>query len=167
MSFTQQGYTMAIDCFIKFDGVAGESADKDHKGEIDVVSWNWSATNTLPPTSGGMGAGKSVPGPFSFQHQYDKASPLLGKYAASGKFFKQVYLTARKAGEGQKDFLKVTMKEVLVTSVLVDASGDGGVHESVSLAYRDIDFAYKPQDPKGALGTAVKFGWDTAKNIVR
>jgi type VI secretion system secreted protein Hcp len=158
---------MAIDFFIKFDGVAGESADKDHKGEIDVVSWNWSASNTLPPASGGVGAGKSVPGPFSFQHQYDKASPVLGKYAASGKFFKQVYLTARKAGEGQKDFLKVTMKEVLVTSVLVDASGDGGAHESVSLAYRDIDFAYKPQDPKGTLGAAVKFGWDTATSIVR
>jgi type VI secretion system secreted protein Hcp len=158
---------MTIDCFIKFDGLIGESADKVHQGEIDVVSWNWSATNTLPPASGGAGAGKSVPGLFSFQHQYDKASPVLGKYAASGKFFKQVCLTARKAGEGQKYFLKVTMKEVLVTSVLVDASGDGGVHESVSLAYRDIDFAYQPQDAKGTLGTAVKFGWDTATNVVR
>lgn len=25
---------MAIDCFIKFDGVAGESTDKDHKGGL-------------------------------------------------------------------------------------------------------------------------------------
>jgi type VI secretion system secreted protein Hcp len=158
---------MAIDCFIKFDGVTGESLDKDHKGEIDVVSWNWSASNTLPPASGGAGSGKSLPGPFSFQHQYDKASPVLGKYCASGKFFKQVYLTARKAGEGQKDFLKVTMKEVLVTSVLADGSDDGGIHESVSLAFRDIDFSYKPQDDKGGLGAAVKFGWDTAQNIVR
>jgi len=38
-----------------------------------------------------------------------KASPVLGKYRASGKFFKQVSLTARKTGEGQKNFLKVTM----------------------------------------------------------
>jgi hypothetical protein len=38
---------------------------------------------------------------------------------------------------------------------------------AVSLAYRGIDFAYKPHDPKSGLGTAVKFGWDTAKNSVR
>lgn len=158
---------MAIDFFIKFDGIVGESVDKDHKGEIGVVSWNWSTANTPPSAVGGSGAGKSVPGALSFQHAYDKASPVLGAFCASGKIFKQVSLSARKAGEGQKDFLKIILKGVLVTSVLVDASGDGGLHESISLAYRDIEFAYKPEDAKGALGTAVKFGWDTVAGVVR
>ncbi len=31
---------MAIDTHIKFDGVEGESSHKDHKGEIEVLSWS-------------------------------------------------------------------------------------------------------------------------------
>ena len=27
--------------FLKVDGVTGEAADRDHKGEIEVVSWSW------------------------------------------------------------------------------------------------------------------------------
>ncbi len=66
---------------------------------------------------GGSGKGKAEPGDFNFMHIYDKASPVLAKNCAAGKHFSDVVLTARKAGEGQKDFLKVTMKEVFVTSL--------------------------------------------------
>jgi type VI secretion system secreted protein Hcp len=31
---------MAMDHFITFDGVEGESTHKDHKGEIEVLSWS-------------------------------------------------------------------------------------------------------------------------------
>jgi len=31
----------AVDYFIKFDGIKGESADAKHKDEIDVESWSW------------------------------------------------------------------------------------------------------------------------------
>ena len=36
----------AVDYFIKFDGIKGESADVKHKDEIDVESWTWGETNT-------------------------------------------------------------------------------------------------------------------------
>jgi type VI secretion system secreted protein Hcp len=75
--------------------------------------------------------------------------------------FKEVVMTARKAGEGQKDFLKVTMKEVFITSVQPSGSSGGDIAESVSMSYGSIDFSYKPQDAKGTLGGEVKFGWDT------
>ncbi len=29
---------MAVDCFLKIDGVPGESKDDKHKGEIDVLA---------------------------------------------------------------------------------------------------------------------------------
>lgn len=74
--------------------------------------------------------------------------------------FPTVMVTARKAGEGQKDFLKVTMKEVDITGVQPTGSAGGDVNESVSMSYRSIDFAYKPQDAKGNMGGEVKFGWD-------
>jgi type VI secretion system (T6SS) effector Hcp len=37
---TRGGMEMAIDIHIKFDGIDGESTDRDHKGEIEVLSWN-------------------------------------------------------------------------------------------------------------------------------
>lgn len=76
-------------------------------------------------------------------------------------------LTARKAGEGQKDFLKVTFKEVFISSVQPAGSSGGDVMEQVSCSYKDVEFAYKPQDDKGGLGGEIKFGWDVATTATR
>jgi len=159
---------MASDFHIKFDGVDGESTHKDHKGEIEILSWSWSVTQTSSAVSGGgSGRGKANPGEFHFTHFFDKASPVLAKHCASGKHFKDAKLTARKAGEGQKDFLVITMKEVFVSSVAPSGSGGGDLVESISCSYKDIEFAYKPQDDKGGLGGEVKFGWNVATTETR
>jgi type VI secretion system secreted protein Hcp len=151
---------MAIDTHIKFDGVDGEATHKDHKGEVEVLSWSWGVSNASNVSGGGSGKGKANPGDFSLVHLYDKASPILAKKCAQGAHFPTVTLTARKAGEGQKDFLKVTMKEVLITAVQPAGSSGGDISESVTMSYGSIDFAYKPQDEKGGLGGEVKFGWN-------
>ena len=151
---------MAIDTHIKFDGVEGESTHQDHKGEIEVLSWTWGVSNANLSSGTGSGKGKANAGDLHFVHLYDKASPVLAKKCAQGNHFKEVVVTARKSGEGQKDFLKITMKEVFITSVQPSGSSQGDISESVSMAYATIDFAYKPQDAKGSLGGEVKFGWD-------
>ena len=151
---------MATDTHIKFDGVEGEATHQDHKGEIEVLSWSWGVSNQGGIAGGGSGKGKADPGEFSFMHLYDKASPNLAKKCAQGLHFKEVTVTSRKAGEGQKDFFKVVMKEVFVSSVQPSGSQGGDIMESVAMSYGSIDFAYKPQDEKGALGGEVKFGWD-------
>lgn len=151
---------MAIDTHIKFDGVEGESTHVDHKGEVEILSWTWGVSNASMTMGGGSGKGKATAGDLHFTHRYDKASPVLAKKCAQGVHFPTVVMTARKSGEGQKDFLKVTLKEVFVTSVQPSGSSGGDIAESVSMSYGAIDFAYKPQDAKGGLGGEVKFGWD-------
>ena len=158
---------MSTDSHIKFDGVEGESTHKDHKGEIDVLSWSWNVSNNTSLAGGGSGKGKANPGDFVFTHTYDKASPVLAKQCASGKHFKTVKLTARKAGEGQKDFLVVSMKEVFITAVSPSGGHGGEIIENVAFSYKDIEFDYKAQDDKGGLGGAVKFGWDVATTETR
>ena len=32
---------MAVDMFLKIDGIKGESKDSKHKDEIDVLAWSW------------------------------------------------------------------------------------------------------------------------------
>jgi len=157
---------MAISHFIKFDGVEGESTNKDHKGEIDVLSWSWGFTNTAATGGGGSGVGRPVPADFSFVHLYDKASPSLARAGASGRHFKEVTLTARKGGQGQKDFLKVTMKEVFITSLQQQAT-EAQIAEIVNFSTRHIATEYRPQDAKGSLGTPVTFSWDIAGGLVK
>ena len=152
---------MPTQTFIKFDGIDGESTHKDHKGEVEVLSWDWGLAATPGTAGGGAGMGKATPKELRVVHRYDKASPLLGKSAASGRHIPLAVLSARKAGEGQKDFLKVTMKEVFITSVAVSAAGsDADPVEEVAMSYRVIEFAYSPQTSKGSLGTPVQFNWD-------
>ena len=158
---------MSSDSHLKFEGVDGEAIHKDHKGEIEVLSWSWSVSQHAGTAGGGSGKGKADPGEFSFVHVYDKASPVLAKQCVSGKHFATATLTSRKAGEGQKDFLKVSLKEVLITSVQPAGSSGGDLVESVSCSYKDIEFEYKPQDDKGGLGGAVKFGWNVATTETR
>jgi type VI secretion system secreted protein Hcp len=157
---------MAIETHIRFDGVEGESTHADHKGEIELLAWAWSVHNTRPLPGGGSGTGKAAAGELTFTHAYDKASPVLAKKCAQGVHFKEVAVTARKSGEGQRDFLRITMREVFVTSVAPSGSVDGGIAESVSLAYGAIDFSYSPQDSTGGLGGEVRFGWDVKTNRI-
>jgi type VI secretion system secreted protein Hcp len=155
---------MAQDFHIKFDGVEGESTNKDHKGEIEVLTWSWGLDAPVPAGTGAA-SGKAKAAEFRFVHNYDKASPLLARAGASGRVFKQVLLTARKSGEGQKDFLKVTMKEVFVTSVQL--SGAEPLSESVALSPRFISYDYAPTDAKGSLGPTVTFSWNLATGAVK
>jgi type VI secretion system secreted protein Hcp len=151
---------MATTTFIKFDGIEGEATHKDHKGEVEVLSWSWGLTNSASgATGGGSGVGKATPQELRVVHRYDKASPLLAKMAASGRHVRSAMLSARKAGEGQKDFLKITMKEVFITSVAAHDDGSGA-SEELAMRYGSIDFSYAPQTSKGSLGTPVSFNWN-------
>ena len=157
-----------IDCYLKIDGIEGESKHKGAEGQIEVQTFDWDGSNAgNPSVGGGSGQGKAHPGMFTFSHYYDKASPTLAKSCASGKHLATAKLTVSKAGEGQKEFLTVTMKQVTVTHIAVGGSMGGELRETVSLLYADIEFEYKPQDDKGALGGAVKFGWDVRTTEVR
>ena len=159
---------MSSDFHIKFDGVKGEATHKDHKGEIEILSWSWGVSQASGSSSGGgSGKGKASAQDFHFTHLYDAASPVLAKQCVAGKHFKDAKLTARKAGEGQKDYLVITLKEVLITSVQPGGAKDGDVMEQVSCSYKEVEFAYKPKDDKGGLGGEIKFGWNTATTETR
>lgn len=160
---------MALNNYIKFDGVEGESVTKDHKGEIEVLSWSWGLSSPSPKVGSGGGggrAGRATPEQFTFTHLYDKASPVLASLAAAGRHVKHAWFSARRAGAGQKDFFKVTMSDVVITSV--HQGGDAeAINETVTASAGRMTFEYRPTDAKGSLGTAATFDWDIVKNIVK
>ena len=46
---------MAVDMFLKLDGIKGESKDSKHSGEIEILAWSWGLSNSGSFGSGGGG----------------------------------------------------------------------------------------------------------------
>ena len=157
---------MAVDYFLKLDGIAGESKDSKHKDEIELASFSWGAAHATGPGSGaGAGAGKVAIQDFHFVMRTSKASPKLFLACASGQHLKSAVLTARKAGKDQQEFYVVKLTDVLVSSYQIGGVEDGDVPtETVSLNFTKIELQYKPQSPSGQLGTAITAGWDVKGN---
>ena len=159
---------MAVDYFLKIDGIPGESKDAKHAGEVDVGGWSWGETATTPggPGGGGGGSGKVTIQDLNFTSRISKASPQLMLACASGKHITSAVLTARRAGKAQAEFLIITLQDVLVSSYQTAAGGgdEGGPLDSISLNFSQIRVEYRETKPDGTLGTPVKFGWDVIQN---
>lgn len=151
---------MSIDSHLKLAGVEGEATQKDHKNEIELLSWSWGVSNASYITGGGSGKGKAQPGEFTIVKRMDKSSATIAKNCASGKHFADAVLTAAKSGDGQKDFLKITFTEVFITSYQVSGSAGADLIETIGMSYGKIESGYKPQDDKGGMGGEVKMGWN-------
>jgi type VI secretion system secreted protein Hcp len=157
----------AVDYFIKFDGIKGESADAKHKDEIDVESWSWGETHAGTASSGGGGgAGKVSMQDFHFVMRLNKASPGLMKACATGQHIKTATLSARKAGKGQLDYLTFKFHDVLVSSIQTGGSEDTDVlpTDQVSFNFAKLEVEYKPEKADGSLGLAVQFRYDLKAN---
>jgi type VI secretion system secreted protein Hcp len=153
--------------FLKIDSVDGESRDKAHGKEIDVLAWSWGMSNSgSAHVGGGAGSGKVNVQDVSVTKYVDSASPKLMKACADGSHFANALLTVRKAGgSAPVEYIKIKMEEVFVTSLSTGGSGgEDRLTENLSLNFAKVSVDYTPQDAKGAAGTAINFGWDIAAN---
>ena len=157
---------MAVDMFLKLDGINGESRDSKHKGEIEIESFSWGASNSGSAAhGGGAGAGKVSMQDFSFVTRVSKASPQLFLACASGEHIRSALLTVRRSGDRAEEFLKVTMSDVLVSSWKQEGSaGDEVPTDQVSMNFSKIRVDYAEQSPSGALGETTSAGWDVKTN---
>ena len=156
---------MAVDYFLKIDGIEGESEDEKHGGQIDVESWSWGATQAgTMAAGGGGGAGKVNMQDFHFTMKVNKASPKLMLSCAQGKHIPSVTFVARKAGEKQQEFMTYKLSDVLISSYQTGAAGEIPT-DQVSLNFAKIEFEYQTQDKSGKVGKPVIVGYDVKKNV--
>jgi type VI secretion system secreted protein Hcp len=161
---------MALDMFINMGAkIKGESRDKVQgpKGDIDVLAWSWGMSQSgTTHTGGGGGAGKANFQDISFTKWVDGASNALMTALAKGSHVPECVLLVRKAGEGQQVYIKITMKEVLITSISTGGSGgEDRLTENVTLNFGEVKFEYTPQDSKGVVAGAHTFAWNIAENV--
>jgi type VI secretion system secreted protein Hcp len=155
---------MAVDYFLKIEGIEGESQDSKHKNEIEVQSWSWGQSQTgTHSAGGGGGAGKVHMQDFHFVMHVNKATPKLVLACAGGDHIKKAVLTCRKAGTEQQEFLIFTFSDLLVSSYQTGGASEVPT-DQISLNYAKVELEYKEQKADGTLAGGVKAGWDLKAN---
>lgn len=158
---------MAVDMFLKLEGIEGESMDSKHGKEIDVLAWSWGLSQSGSYQSGGGGgSGKVNAQDISFTKWIDASSPHLIFRCCNGEPIKTATLVCRKAGKDQQEYLKLTLTDCIVSSV--SSGGSGGedkLTENMSLNFAKFKVEYWPQKEDGSLGSVIPTGWDLKANV--
>jgi type VI secretion system secreted protein Hcp len=158
---------MAVDMFMKLEGITGESKDHTHKGEIDVLAWSWGMSNPgSTHVGGGGGAGKVNVQDLSFTKYVDLATAPLMLAVAGGKHVKSATLVVRKAGEDPLEYITMVMTDCLVSAISTGGSGgEDRLTENVSLNFAHVEVTYKEQASSGKAGGKGDFKWDIKANV--
>lgn len=123
--------------YLKFEGVKGESQDKDHQDWIDVISVDWGATRSTTTRSGQrLKQPRMAAGTVTITKRVDKASPILMMRNASGKHMKKVIVDSNYGGS-RATYLKYELQNVRITSLTTAGSGDQ-LTETITLSYQKI-----------------------------
>jgi type VI secretion system secreted protein Hcp len=156
---------MAVDYFLKLDGIPGESTDAKHKGEIDVLAFSWGVSQAGSSGRGvGVSAGKAIFEDLLVVARTSKASPKLWQACATGQHLKNAVLVCRKVGKAPLEFLKITLTDVTITSYEIDSSDEDLPLDQVALAFAKVETEYVSVDPKGKAQPPVTTAWDLKKN---
>jgi len=162
---------MAFDCFLKLDGIDGESTDDHHKAWIELLSYSHGVSQ---PSSGSRSSGgarsaeRCDHSDFSVVKTMDKASPKLNLFCCNGKHIKEVKVTLCRATGDKEKYMEYLMTDVIVSSVRPGGSAQGGETlplEEVTFNYGKMTWNYIETDHKtGKPGGNVETHWDLVEN---
>lgn len=159
---------MASDFLLKIDGIDGESLQKGHEKEIEVMSWSWGEQNTGSFAGNlGGGSGKVSMQDFHFTCSTSKASPKLFLACATGEHIKSAKLTLRKSGKTQLEYYVWKFTDLLISSFHSGGSdgSDTLPTDQISFNFTKIELAYKAQKADGTLDAAVNAGYDLKAGV--
>jgi type VI secretion system secreted protein Hcp len=157
---------MAVDFYLKLDGIEGEAVAKGFENQIQLLSFSWGGTqHTSVAGTGGSGAGKVDLADLSIMKNMDKATSPIFKALVSGTHIKTGVLSATKAGSAGKPFLKLSFEELFVTSQQISASSEIP-SESVSFSYNKIKEEYSTQNEQGVLTATGAVTYNLKENVV-
>lgn len=161
---------MAADMFLKIEGIKGESSDKSHPAEIEILSFSWGvAQNVTGSTSGGGGrtTQRADISDFVVQKTMDAASSGLFYHCAAGKHIPSVVVSLHRAGEDKQLYAQYTLHDVIISNYsAADSAGSGMPSESVSFNFSKVEMKYQQMDAKtGKPSGNFSSGWDLLKNV--
>lgn len=159
----------AYNCFLRVDGIPGESTDDRHKEWIGVLSYSHGVSAAVSQLIGSTRtAERSEHQDFSIVKLMDKASPKLALYVCRGDIIPEVTLELCRAGGDKLRYMEYVLSDVIVTSVQPGGNpqtGEALPTEEVSFNYGKIEWTYTETDPNtGKPKGNVEAHWDLVKN---
>lgn len=158
---------MAIDAYLKIDGIPGESLDSQFKDWIELEDFDVGASQSASATassSGGGSSGRASLSDFHVKKLVDRASPKLHEACCSGKHFKEVVICVNRAGTDKIKYLEITLEEVIISSSSLCGNGsmeNGFPTQLVKFNYGKIKMTYVQQSrSNGQGGGQIMGGWD-------
>jgi len=127
---------VAADAFIKLGEIPGECSDKNHAGWSDVVKWN----GTLRPVSirkSSAGSGQIAPGKIIVIKPADASSDELKRMCSENIRIPEVRFEILKPGSDPPQYMVYVLKDVVITSIWQEYSGDldSQIVDSLSLNF--------------------------------
>jgi type VI secretion system secreted protein Hcp len=162
---------MAVDAYLKIEGIAGESEDDRHRGWIEVSNVMYAIHQPRAEsvsTAGGMTSGRAELYPITFTKLADISSPVLLQTCAAGKTIpKALFEFLRADGNGTPiPYFRIELENLMIANITPD-SGDGGIiSERVHLAFAKIKWSYTKQSIRGGSEGKTAGGWDCSANKV-
>ena len=157
---------MAVDMFLKLDGIKGESQDSKHKDEIHIESFSWGMSQAgTSGAGGGGGAGKVHVHDISITKFVDKSSPGLMLHCCGGKHIPNGLITVRKAGDKPLEYLKIKLQDILISGVQEAGHGGSQLSENVTLNFAKFHVEYQEQKADGSGSPGGEMGWDVKANV--
>ena len=154
--------------FAKYDGVDGESKDDKHDKWIDVLSIDWGMHR---PGGGSTGQsrrrGGAIVEDVTLTIEYEKASPKLQEQCLEGKIIPKLEIEQTSTyGGARATYLKYELKNVMITSVSVNASGNdeaGPPTVVVGNNFEEIKVTYTEFDDTGSNKGNIEYNWKVEK----
>ena len=154
--------------FAKYDGIDGESKDANHDKWIDVLSVDWGAHREGQGATGETRRrGAAVVEDITLTIEYEKASPKLQEKMLKGEVIPKLEIeqTANYGG-AQATYIKYELKNVMITSFQVSASGNdeaGPPTVVVGNNFEEIKVTYTEFDDTGSSKGNVETTWKVEK----
>jgi type VI secretion system secreted protein Hcp len=159
---------MAIDAFLKIDGITGESTDEKHKGWIEILSYSlgMSQPSSMASGTGGRTSERVNISDFTVMKSVDTASPHLALACCDGRHLKDVKVEVCEASQDKHKYVEYVMEDVIISGLQASASQGGEKPmESISFNFGKLKWEYTPLGHDGKPGSKVgPMGWNLEEN---
>ncbi len=162
------------DIYLKFTkktnskDIPGESTDSEHKGWIEVLSWNQGIhqpTSATASTAGGHSAERCEHVPMTFSKEVDKASVYLWEACSAAYAYDVEIRFFRASGTVRTNYLTIKLTDAIVASTETRVQAEGLPGETFTLKYAKVVWAYKGSQADGAANVGnYAGGWDLSAN---
>lgn len=153
----------ADDIYLYINGIPGEATDTSHTDWINLLSWEWQASNNAQ-LNGGSTGGAPIIRPLIVQKYIDKASPLLALAALTGQHIDSAILVSVMEGGDRHTRVQITMQNVIVSNIAPAGAAGSPTLESLALRFGMICYRYIPIDSTGAPGAFIEKCFDVLAN---